>query len=232
MDRAKCSHHRHRWTELRSLFLVSLVCLSASVRGQVAAGEPPLSGEDAWPEVMDRFFAEVQTYQASFSQQVHAADGTLIEQGSGAVAFQRPDRFRWDYRSPYEQVILADGEFLWMHDVEIEQVSRMTIDEQDMASPAMLLGGDAIVRSSFSVVGSAAESGLDWVTLEPVGPSPQFSSVRLGFDQSVLAAIEFVDALAQTTLIRFADAQVNPRLGRNLFTFSVPRGASVIGMDD
>lgn len=179
--------------------------------------------------MLERFLDDTESFSAQFEQEIWTDDQQLVERASGSVALSRPNRFRWQYETPYEQIIVADGKSLWMYDVEIEQVTRSDIDDADVASPAMLLGGDGAVRDSFTVVGTDEDDGVVWISLAPVHDSAEFSVVRMGFSESALAALEFVDGLNQTTVIRFFDTQTNVPLSRDLFEFKVPRGVHVLG---
>jgi chaperone LolA len=234
MARAKCSRRPRLLTTEVWIACACLFGWASSAAAQDAdavANDESVSAEQSgeWPAVLERFLDDTESFTAGFEQEIWTSDQQLVERASGSVALLRPNRFRWQYETPYEQIIVADGKSLWMYDVEIEQVTRSDIDEADVASPAMLLGGDGAVRNSFEVVGTDASGGIVWINLAPVHESAQFSVVRMGFDQAALAALEFVDGLNQTTVIRFFDVQTNVDLSRDLFEFKVPRGVHVLG---
>ena len=182
-----------------------------------------------WPAVLEQFLDGTESFSAQFEQEIWTDDQQLVEMASGSVALLRPNRFRWQYETPYEQLIVADGKSLWMYDVEIEQVTRSDIDDADVASPAMLLGGDGAVRDSFTVVDTDDDEGVFWVSLAPTQSSAEFSLVRMGFSGPDLTALEFIDGLNQTTVIRFLDVRTNVTLAAELFEFKIPRGVHVLG---
>jgi outer membrane lipoprotein carrier protein len=205
---------------------------SAQSDGSVAGNnlsETDVTDAAKWPAVLEQFLDETESFSGRFEQEIWTDDQQLVERASGTVALLRPNRFRWRYETPYEQVIVADGRSLWMYDVEIDQVTRSNIDDADVASPAMLLGGDGAVRTSFKVLGIDDNEGITWVSLAPIHGSAEFSLVRMGFADASLAALEFVDGLNQTTVIHFFDVQTNTPLARDLFEFKIPRGAHVLG---
>jgi outer membrane lipoprotein carrier protein len=144
------------------------------------------------------------------------------------LALKRPNRFRWVYEAPAELTLVADGERLWIYDVELSQVTVTPFDDTVAASPAMLLSGDRNVREEFEVVEAYALDGLDWVKLEPLGSS-DFSSVSIGFNGKEPRRLELVDGRGEVTRIELANVVVNPELADDVFELDVPEGVHVSG---
>ncbi|HEU4619951.1 MAG TPA: outer membrane lipoprotein chaperone LolA [Gammaproteobacteria bacterium] len=187
------------------------------------------AGRSARAPLLDAFLAQVQTLTADFTQEIRSADGQLVETASGSVALARPNHFRWIYEKPYRQEIVADGENLWIYDVELQQVTRAPLDDTVASSPAMLLSGDKAVREGFDVVETFERDGLSWVRLEPHLPGTDFSSVLIAFDGKSPRRLELEDTLNQVTRIDLSNVALNPKLKDRLFEFKPPRGADVIG---
>ena len=183
----------------------------------------------AGAEALDAFLDEVTALQADFEQEQWSADGALLDSASGTLSLSRPSRFRWHYRQPYEQIVVADGKNLWIYDVELEQVTVAPFDDSVASSPAMLLSGDRSVRDGFSVVDSFSRDGLDWVQLVPNLEGTDFRSVVIGFEGSSPRRLELVNSLNQLTLIELSDVAVNPELDDDVFEFDPPRGVDVSG---
>jgi len=87
-------------------------------------------------EKLKAFVAQTQSARAVFSQQVMDKDGKTVQSGSGRVAFQRPGKFRWEYLKPYEQLIVGDGEKLWVFDKDLSQVTVKKLEGALGSSPA------------------------------------------------------------------------------------------------
>jgi len=179
----------------------------------------------------EAFIASVRSLRADFEQELWSADNELIEASRGSMALERPNRFRWRYDAPFEQLIVADGDRVWIHDVELEQVTVAPLDESQGASPALLLSGDEAVRESFEIVGSFTFDGLDWVELEPALDGADFSAVRIGFSGRVPRRIELTDGLGQVTRVELLEPVLDPALPPELFEFRPPPGVDVIGAD-
>lgn len=222
MDSEKCSRrHRRRTTELRPV----LVLASLWVTGIAAAQE----GEPSDTAVLDRFLERADALSAEFTQELWSVDRELVETSEGTLRLIRPNRFAWHYRTPIEQQIVADGERLWMYDVELEQATVTALDDLGQANPAMLLGGDRHVLESFDVVETFQRDGREWIRLVPKQAGTDFSSVSIGFRDGLPEVLEFVDGLDQTTRILFSDVELNPALDASAFDFVPPPGIDVIG---
>lgn len=177
------------------------------------------------------FLAQVTTLRADFHQTVMDADQRIIQEASGTLAVLRPGRFRWDYRDPFIQVIVADGVRIWMYDEELGQVTVRPLDDTLASTPAMLLsGGDDIgTHSEVRELGEAG--GLVWVGLLPKVRDSEFESVRLGFDGALIAVMELVDNFGQTTRIEFTHQVINSTIDVEVFEFIPPPGTDVIGAE-
>lgn len=173
------------------------------------------------------FTAEVKTGRATFIQTVTAPDGVKKKLSSGSFEFARPNRFRFAYTRPYEQLIVADGEKVWLLDTDLNQVTVRPFNEALGATPAALLAGSAIERD-FELKALPDEGGLQWVQALPRAADGAFKSVQVGFRGTTLAAVEIVDAFGQRSRLEFSAFESNPKLAADRFRFTPPAGADVI----
>jgi len=202
----------------RALSLLLVTVLAAGVH----AAAPGVAKLEAFTE-------ELRSLRATFRQSLYDESGAPIESSSGIVWLQRPGRFRWEYETPYEQIIVGDGERVWLYDRELEQVTVRPVDDTIGITPAALLASDRPVRESFLVADGGEEGGLDWVELRPRADEATFTLVRLGFGARHLESMQLEDGFGQTTVLDFADVSRNPALDPALFRFSPPPGVDVIG---
>lgn len=176
------------------------------------------------------FLAETRTLEARFVQERIGERGAAPERATGQLRLSRPGRFRWDYETPYAQLILADGERLWIYDPDLEQATVRPQQEALGHSPARLLSGGLDLDAHFSVVEVAgAGDGLDWVEVSPVGRDEEFTRVRFGFVDERLAAMVMSDNLGFTTHIEFIDLKINSEIDSSYFAFQPPEGVDVLG---
>jgi chaperone LolA len=202
--------------------LLAIVCLVGGANAVHAAAT------DANAR-LDEFMKGLQSLQADFRQVVKDAQGRKVEESKGELAIHRPNRFRWDYREPHAQVIVADGTKLWLYDQDLEQVTVRRLDRSIAGTPAMLLSGEGDIRASFKVEGSEKRNGIEWLTLIPVRTDTEFKRVRLGLRNGSLVGMELADKLGQVTTLEFTNVQRNPDFAKDRFAFTPPAGVDVIG---
>ena len=179
-------------------------------------------------EKLKAFVAQTQSARATFTQQVLDKDGKTVQAGSGRVAFQRPGKFRWEYLKPYEQLIVGDGEKLWVFDKDLNQVTVKKLDGALGSSPAALLAGSNEIEEYYNLDATGTKNGLDWLAAFPKTSDTMFEKVRMGFKGNTLDTMELYDHLGQVTIIRFGKIENNPKLAPSTFKFTPPAGADVI----
>ena len=178
-------------------------------------------------ETLNEFIRDVKTGRAAFSQTVTSPDGKRTKASSGRFEFSRPNRFRFAYEKPFEQMIVADGQKVWIFDPDLNQVSARKVASALGGTPAALLAGGTLEKD-FDVTPLADQDGLAWAQATPRAPEGTFQSVRVGFRGKTLAAIEIIDSFGQRSKLSFSQFEANPALGPERFKFVVPAGADVI----
>jgi outer membrane lipoprotein carrier protein len=181
-------------------------------------------------QALDNFFAGLHSLQTDFEQRI-VRDGQVLQETRGRLHIHRPGKFRWSYEAPFEQLIVTDGETLWVYEPDLEQVTRSRLDATVGNTPAVLLSTLEPLGNLFSILDAGPKDGLDWVMLEPLGEQTTFSRVFLGFEAGDLAAMEIVDSLEHSVRIRFHELERNLALDPGLFRFTPPPGVDVIGED-
>ncbi len=197
-------------------FLLSLSLLAAATAVQA----------DAVDALRD-FARDVKTGKAGFTQTVTSPDGKRKKVSSGTFEFERPNRFRFAYAKPFEQVIVADGAKVWIYDADLNQASSRKLADALGATPAALLAGTNLERD-FTLKALASEGGLDWVQAVPKQAESTIQSLRLGFREKGLAAMEIVDGFGQRSRLDFSAVQANVPLAAERFQFKLPAGADLI----
>lgn len=205
-----------------------------SIHGLLAAallvtGVADAAGDESLARV-DAYLASVKTLSADFVQVVRSHEGQITNRATGTLSISRPDRFRWDYREPYAQTIVADGAKLWLYDADLAQVTVRPLQAGLGSTPAMLLSGAGSVADSFKGGPVERDGQWTWCRLTPKERGADFERVSLGFNaKGDLAAMELTDKLGQTTSLDFSNVRRNVPLDPALFRFDPPKGADVIG---
>jgi outer membrane lipoprotein carrier protein len=178
-------------------------------------------------ETLREFVRSVKSGKASFTQTVTAPDGVRKKQSSGDFEFVRPGRFRFAYTSPFEQLIVGDGQKVWIFDADLNQASSRAMGKALGATPAALLAGQSL-DSDFLLSDAPAADGLEWAVAVPKAKDGAFQSMRVGFKGGQLAAVEILDSFGQKSLLRFAGFTPNATIAPERFRFVPPAGADVI----
>lgn len=175
------------------------------------------------------FLRTTQSASATFEQKVYDRNRKLVQEAGGRFVFLRPGRFRWTYATPTEQVIVGDGERVWIHDRDLNQVTVRRLSTALGSTPAALLAGAGDIEAAFALSEAGERDGLEWLEARPRESEAGFERIQLGFGASGVQAMELTDHFGQTTVLRFRDLVRNPKLDAAEFRFQPPPGTDVLG---
>jgi outer membrane lipoprotein carrier protein len=175
------------------------------------------------------FVDGARTGKATFRQVVTAKSGRVPQASSGTFAFARPGKFRWSYDKPYAQLLVGDGDKLWIYDRDLNQVIIKKLDRALGATPASLLAGSNAFETNFVLIDGGNADGVEFVEAKPKSPDTGFDRIRIGFKENLPRTMELHDNFGQVTQLTFDTFERNPAIDLALFRFSPPPGADVIG---
>lgn len=213
---------------LLATFLIATCALSARANGL---------------ESLESFVKTVHSGRAEFTQVVttpaREGQSARSKTSSGTFEFARPNRFKFIYKKPFEQSIVADGQTLWLYDVDLNQVTARQQSSALGSTPAALIAAAPDLRAlqaDFTLAAAPDKDGLQWVVATPKAKDGQLQAVRVGFRASEksaaklseLAALEILDSFGQRSVLSFSKVEVNPHLTADTFQFKPPKGADVI----
>mgnify|MGYP002067745110 CR=1 FL=1 len=190
-------------------FLFALVMLTA-VNARAGAGLDQLNG----------FLDGLQSLATTFDQSVYNAENSSTGSFQGQFLLKRPQRFRWNYTAPYQQDIIADGDWVWVVDKDLEQVSQQSQKEALRGTPALVLLADADINKQFELVELGKHQGLEWLELIPRDPEGPFERIQLGLADQVLQRMETRDRFGQISRFVFLGMQRNLELPDKLFVYT------------
>jgi outer membrane lipoprotein carrier protein len=193
----------------------------------VSAGAPAANADGI--DQLKAFHATTKSGKVAFRQIVAGKGQPVRRESTGTFSFQRPGKFRWSYVAPYEQLIVGDGERLWIYDRDLNQVIVRKLDTALGSTPAALLAGDSALERNFDLADAGSADGLDYVDATPRTSDTGFASVRIGFAGNLPRTMELKDAFGNVTQLVFSGFERNPGLDAGQFRFVPPRGADVVG---
>jgi outer membrane lipoprotein carrier protein len=182
-------------------------------------------------EQFKSFVASTKAAKGEFVQtQVKNANGEAPKAGkhsSGTFVFARPGKFIWTYTKPYDQVLQADGEQLFIYDKDLNQVTVKKLGDALGSSPAAILFGSNDLEKSFTLSEGGSRDGLEWLKAVPKAKDSSFEQITIGLRNGVPEAMELKDSFGQTSVLKFSKLEKNPALNATSFKFVMPKGADV-----
>ena len=190
----------------------------------------PMAAHAAATDKLKSFIAATRSAQANFTQEVQDKNGKRLQSASGTMQFVRPGKFRWEYRKPYAQLIVGDGQKFWMYDADLNQVTVKRLDAALGSSPAALLSGSDEIERGFTLSNIQGRDGLEWLQAKPKSNETTFEKILMAFNsKSQLVVMELHDAFGNHTVLRFSELVKNPPMSPQRFKFVPPKGADVLG---
>ena len=231
----KCWPHRHQKIKTRKLprrgncgrnqlnFLLAVLLLVGEL-GVACAEQTTIPGR----KTLRTFLNEVTNYTAQFEQALYDEYGELIEESSGTVALAKPGKFRWEYLQPYSQQIISNGEFLWIYDQDLLQVSINKIARGNEQSPLALLVSGADLEQSYVVESISRNDELRWLALTPKLAESEYQRVEIGVTETEVVRMRLHDNLNQVTELTFIEANKLAEVDAAIFEFVIPPGIDVV----
>ncbi|KIV71003.1 Outer membrane lipoprotein carrier protein LolA [Pseudomonas sp. FeS53a] len=171
---------------------------------------------------------KAQTITGRFSQLTLDGSGTQLQETSGELALKRPGLFRWHTDEPMEQLLVSNGEKVWLYDPDLQQVTIQTLDQRLTHTPALLLSGDVSkISENFEITHKEGGDVVDFI-LKPKAKDTLFDTLRLSFRNGVINDMQLIDSVGQRTNILFLGVKMNQKLDAAQFDFKIPEGADVI----
>ncbi len=193
--------------------LTALVVLASPVRASELSG------------LLDK----MTTMRAGFTQTIYDNNGKAVQKSGGQMALQRPGKFRWQVSKPMPQIIIANGEKLWIYDPDLQQVTIRSLKTEAGDAPALLLSQqNTSLEKDYDIQELTNDKSMRWFILKPRKKDNMFASVKMGFQNNQLKEMMLQDQIGHATRVEFAKIEMNVNLPASLFVFKAPSGTDVI----
>lgn len=186
-------------------------------------------------ESLENFIRTAKSGRADFTQVVTAparqGQAARTKTSTGTFEFERPNRFRFVYQKPFAQTIVADGQTLWMHDVDLNQVTSRKQAKVLATTPAALIAASPdleTLKRDFELQALPDKDGMQWVQATPKVKEGQLTAMRVGFRGDQLAALDIQDSFGQRSVLTFQGMQLNSGVSADAFRFAPPKGTDVV----
>ncbi len=190
----------------------------------------PVNAEDKLQPrtLLEQFLKATTTFQAKFEQKLFDEYGDVFETAAGEVLISKPGQFRWEYQKPYSQLLVTDGTTLWVHDVDLEQVSINPLSHGAAGSPIEILVREVELDQHYFIAESISKDGIAWISLTPRSQGAQYNEIEIGFSDKAIHGMKLFDNLNQLTEIQFRDIELNGRISDERFRFESVPGIDVM----
>jgi chaperone LolA len=179
-------------------------------------------------EALARFVDATRTLSADFEQSQTDDSGRLLSHSTGHLWLERPGKFRWSYDKPYEQLVVCDGDKVWMYDKDLAQVTARPAGSALSGTPAALLAQTTVMRDAFNIEDLGGSGGLRALRLTPKSADAEFQSIELWLTNDKPERMMFTDPLGGKTEVKLHQLQVNQAIDPKLLQFTPPPGVEVV----
>lgn len=187
-----------------------------------------LANDEALLE-LQHLLGQTQSLQGDFEQITRDQEGEVVEENSGSFAIKRPGLLRWQIAEPFEQLLVSDGETLWVYDPDLEQVTISSVDEQMQQNSALLLSSDlGELRANYRVENVRTEDGRKLFSLVPLRADHAFERLTLIFDGEQISGWELDTALGERSTFSFSGLRINQSIPDQEFQFEPPAHVDVL----
>lgn len=175
--------------------------------------------DSADKKALRELVAQITSFEAQFDQQVKDVDGTNLMEGKGKVYLAQPALIRWHAITPDENIMISDGDTLWVHNIDLEQVTAMTAKNAIESTPfALLTSKDDVLWQGYSV-----NKKGDEYQISPIVPKGQVKQLNVVLDKQQFKQLTIVDVSGQKSLFTFVDSRHNHKVDGELFKFVIPK---------
>lgn len=209
---------------MKKLYCILSLWVTFSVQAQ-----EPVSEEIIVPDplkLLQGVREGLTALQATFLQYELVEGNQKVDPNSGRVWMQSPDKFRWHYLDPIEQLIVADGKQVWVYDEDLEQVTVKA--QSNQLNPIYVIINDDKSQQHYDIKHEIQNQGIDWISLTPKKANDEVKTVWLAIKDQQVKQIKVVNNFSQTMVFEFNEIKKNPDFGKDLFTFVPPEGVDVV----
>ena len=188
-------------------------------------------------EQFKQFVGSTQSAKGDFSQRLVKAEkkgatarpeSKVSAPSTGTFVFARPGKFIWTYQKPYEQLLQADGDKLFIYDKDLNQVTSRKLGSALASSPAAILFGSNDLEKNFTLREAGTKDGLEWLEATPKTKDSTFEHIGIGLRNGLPESMILRDTFGQMSLLSFTKFEKNPAMTAEQFKFVVPKGADVL----
>ncbi len=215
-------------------FLVLLLVIPSLAYSEDSQTAPDLSVD----EILERVEAiyTASEFSARFIQASTIKAMDITDSASGKLFIKYPGKMKWEYQEPETQIIVTDGDQLWMYRPADNQVMLgKAASFFSEGKGAGFLSDIRLLRKDFDIILEDIRFG-DYYNLKlvPREQSWDIAYVRLLVSRKTfrITQVFTYNAYEDVTRIELKDLKFNQTFGKNFFRFNIPAGVDVLRLDE
>ncbi|MBN3859180.1 outer membrane lipoprotein chaperone LolA [Neisseriaceae bacterium PsAf] len=174
---------------------------------------------------LKNFNDNVNELKGDFTQEVKNNKGS--KKTSGNFAISRPQYFKWEYAQPHQQIIVGDGRYIWMFDVDLKQVVKKKQNTALGESPAAILANKNALDKTYTLKNDVTKNGVEYVLATPKKDDTGYQYIKIGFKNNQLVQMDLKDSFGNQSIIDFKNITNTPS-NKAIYTFKPPKGVDVL----
>lgn len=175
-------------------------------------------------QILKDKLAKFSQISADFAQVVSSAEGKVLNKCAGNLSISRPGKFRWQVITPEEELIVSNGQTMWIYSAFIEQVTLMNLHDAIQGTPFVLLSGANEKQwQDYSV-----KQENNQFTVKNAHPKVQANTIIFEFNEAGnISKFVVIEEQGQHSEFTLTHKPLTANLAANLFEFQIPAGIEI-----
>ena len=206
----------------------SLAIIFLLLNGSMSQAETP---EQHALDAVQKNYEKVLTYEAEFIQKSYIKMMDKTQYVKGIVSIKKPGKMKWSYGAPDTQILISNGNTLWLYVPDEEQATKVPIESiYSSNTPALFLAGKGKLAQSFNVERVNLDKDPLIITLTPKADDQSLTRLKLFANKKnyQITGSTVYDKLGNKTEIRFSNIKTNREIPDKTFQFQAPANVEVL----
>ena len=172
----------------------------------------------------------IESLEANFLQEITDQDGVVLETSQGFLKIKKPNKYRWVYFSPMEQEIVSNGDKIWIHDPELEQVVVRDTLDSDPNMLDFIFEDPRVIAKTYSIEPLLDESDSEekFLLTHLKAASAIFEKAYVSFYNRIIEEVHVITGADRTLKIRLKEVRKNTEIRAQEFEFVPNKDTDVV----
>ena len=172
----------------------------------------------------------IESLEANFLQEIIDRDGVVLETSHGYLKIKKPNMYKWVYFSPIEQEIVCNGDKIWIHDPELEQVVVRDVLDSDPNILDFIFEEPKVIKKTYSIEHILEDSGVEekFLLIHLKEDSAIFEKAYVSFYDRTIHELKVRTGTERTLKVRLKAVRKNNEISAQEFEFVPPQGTDVV----